>query len=185
MKKELEAYAKSCHMLGHKFGEEEYDQSKLDWLVGMLGTEFPICILEEAARLYRKSLDHLENTVLPDLLMEEGLGKVVTNDGLEVEIKTEYSPKIVDEVEFFNWMDTQGGASLYKQIFRFGKGEDLSAVRDALMEAGVSYEEKTEIHHQTLKKFVKDMVEIGAEIPADLCAVGQFTHAKIKRTKDK
>lgn len=182
MRKRLDDLVQVADQLGHDF-DSERDQQELNNLLMLLGNVYPIGVLKEASKHYQKYLDSIEYNAIPDLLMEEGMAKITTQDGLSVELKTEYSTKILDETGFFSWMDEEGGSSLYKETFKFSAGENLEYVRQAMKEAGVSYEEKKDIHHMTLKKFVKERMDDGLDIPADLASVGQFTHAIIKKVK--
>lgn len=182
MKTQLESLAAMANELGRDY-DPETDASKVNSIIAMLGNVFNIETLKVVMKFYQDQLNDIENNRIPDLLMEEGMSEVVTQDGLSVKLKNEYNTKILDEEGFFAWMDDNGGSSLYKEMFKFPAGEDLEVVKNALKEAGVSYEQKKDIHHMTLKKFVSDRMKDGLPIPEDLAKVGQFTHAQIKKAK--
>lgn len=182
MKTQLETLAAMANELGRDYDPEK-DVGKVNAIIQMLGNVFNIETLKVATKFYQDQLNDIENNRIPDLLMEEGMSEVVTTDGLKVSLKTEYNTKILDEDRFFDWMDSVGGSTLYKETFKFPSGENLDSVRIAMKEAGISYEEKKDIHHMTLKKFVTDRMKDGLEIPEDLARVGQFTHATIKQSK--
>jgi hypothetical protein len=181
VKEDLENLAIQADLLGRDY-DEIVDRSQVDYLIGLLGSRYPICILEEAAKHYREELRDIQNKQLPDMLMELGLGKVVTDQGLEISLKTEYNVSLLDPEQMSEWMDQNGGGHLWKESLKFDKGQDISAVRTAADHEGLSYEVKDEIHPQTLKKFVKEYLEGGGElIPESIARVGTFTHASIKR----
>ena len=55
----------------------------------------------------------------------------------------------------------------------FGRGEDGNAkvLKETLTGSGVSYTDKTAVHPQTLKAFVREQVESGQNLPLDLLGV--------------
>ena len=83
-----------------------------------------------------------------------------------------------------NWLRDNGHEDLIKNTIsvNFGRGEDESAskLREALNNEGSSYTDKTGVHSQTLKAFVREQVESGQNLPLDLLGVfiGQKTTIK-------
>lgn len=183
MKEDLERLASEAYTLSRDYIEDK-DIGLVNGIVGYLGATFPIAVLEEAVKRYRDKLKDIENRLLPDLLLELGLGKVVTSDGLEIGIKTEYNVSIADPNALASWMEFHDGGHLWKTNLKFEKGENIDAVREAAKELGISYEETAEIHPQTLKKYVRELLEGGGDaIPEAAARVSTFTHATIKRGK--
>ena len=183
MKEDLEKLASQAWALSRDYIETE-DRATVDSIVESLGQYFPISILEAVTKEYRERLKDIENRQIPDLLIELGLGKVTTSEGLEIGIKTEYNVSVSDSEALASWMEFHDGGHLWKTSLKFEKGENIDALKEVAKEIGLSYEEKSEIHPQTLKKYVKDHLESGGDsLPEAAVRVSTFTHATIKRGK--
>jgi len=137
----------------------------------------------------KKELMKLTDEDLPALLQEMGLAKFTLDDGSEVNVKPTYgaSIKVDNRESAFNWLRENGYDDIIKNsvICSFGRGEDETALQFSRMaqEAGFIPENKTEVHPQTLKAWVKERVESGDEFPMDLFGAFVGQRAYIKRTK--
>jgi hypothetical protein len=67
----------------------------------------------------------------------------------------------------------------------FGRGEDdqASAFKALASQQGLAAEQKTDIHPQTLRAFIKERVENGDDFPMELFGAWVGQRAVIKRTK--
>lgn len=185
MKEDLERLADQAYMLSRDFVEDR-DQGVVQDVVSYLGPIFQISILEAVVKEYQSKLADIENRQIPDLLLELGLGKVTTNEGLEIGLKTEYNVAVQNPEALASWMEFKDGGHLWKMSLKFEKGENIDALRELAKEKGLSYEEKAEIHPQTLKKFIREYLEGGGDRVPEACAkVSTFTHATIKQSRSK
>jgi hypothetical protein len=184
MKEELEKLVKSADYLGHDYDEDRDGHATMT-LIASLGTNYPIAILKEAVKCYQTQLDDIMNLDIPNMLLEIGMASVTTDDGLKVGLKTEYNAQVLDPDSLCDWMDSNGGGHLWKNSLKFDKGEEIETVVSLAEELGLSFEQKNEIHPQTLKKFIKDYVDgegSVSDIPESAARVSTFTHAVIKRS---
>ena len=145
--------------------------------------------LEAQIKETKKTLLKLTDEDLPGLLHEMGLSKFALDDGSEVSVKPTYGASIkVDNREAaFEWLRVHGYDDIIKNSVScsFGRGEDELAAQFSRMAAEKGYvpENKTEVHPQTLKAWVKERVETGEEFPMELFGAYVGQRAFIKRAK--
>lgn len=135
---------------------------------------------------------HLSTDNLPSKMLELGVSKFELDDGTKVSLGTGVSatwPKEGDEHEkAVVWMREQGYGDLIKDTVAvlFGRGEvDRADVLISLLDQGGfrNWSRKEEVHHMTLKAWLREMVEGGKEVPLDLFHAEVFTQAKLKLAK--
>lgn len=124
---------------------------------------------------------------LPTALEEFGLSEVKLADGKKIIIKpyVSCSIKSEDQEAAFNWLRENGFGDLIKRTLSagFGKGEDdkAEALLSELVKAGYNVEDKTGVHNQTLKAFVKEQIDAGnEELPKELFNVYEGKKSVIK-----
>lgn len=145
--------------------------------------------LEAQLKQTKKDLLKLTDEDLPGLLQEMGLAKFSLEDGSEVAIKPTYgaSIKVDNRESAYQWLRDNGYDDIIKNsvVCSFGRGEDDAALEFSRLaaEKGYAPENKTEIHPQTLKAWVKERVETGEEFPMELFGAYVGQRAFIKRTK--
>ena len=145
--------------------------------------------LEAVIAEKKEALRNLTDERIPDALKEIGMVKFEMNDGSIVEVKPFYSASIpVDRRgEAYEWLRTHGYDDIIKNTVsvQFGRGEDDAAgeLINSIRKQGLLPEQAEKIESQTLKAWVREMVEKGTEFPTEL--FGAFTgfKAKIKRAK--
>lgn len=119
----------------------------------------------------------VSQTDLPEALAETGLSEIKLLDGSKISVNQFYNASIPkDKVEqAFTWLRDNGHEDLIKNTITcdFGRGEDGNAkvLKETLTSSGVSYTDKTAVHPQTLKAFVREQVESGQNLPLDLLGV--------------
>tara|TARA_X000001382_G_scaffold52201_3_gene35609 strand:+ start:475 stop:999 length:525 start_codon:yes stop_codon:yes gene_type:complete len=141
-------------------------------------------ILEKKIKLKEQELSTLKDqhkqvsqTDLPEALAETGLSEIKLLDGSKISVNQFYNASIPkDKVEqAFTWLRDNGHEDLIKNTITcdFGRGEDGNAkvLKETLTGSGVSYTDKTAVHPQTLKAFVREQVESGQNLPLDLLGV--------------
>ncbi len=180
---ELEQYVDQLDYLDHDY-DPYRDDAMIENLIKLLGEQFPVAVLDQVKKHYSMKANMIEAKTIPELMMENGVSEIKTSTGLIVKLRTEYTVKTEDQNAMAQWVESNGGESLYKRALRFGKGEDISAIISAAEQHGLSYEQAVEIHPQTLKKFVKDFIEDkGSFPPEEAGVVSMYTHAVVTRSK--
>jgi hypothetical protein len=123
---------------------------------------------------------------LPEAMNELGMVKISLADGSQVSIETTYHASIPGKLQeqAFEWLRKNGFADLIKHQLQmnFTRSEDerAAALADYLMDQGYEFSDKTLVHPQTLKAFVKEQSESGRPVPPDLFGVYVRNVAKIK-----
>lgn len=145
--------------------------------------------LEATLAERKEALRNLTDERIPDALKEIGMAKFTMTDGSEIEVKPFYSASIpVDRRgEAYEWLRSHGYDDIIKNTVsvQFGRGEDDAAgeLIDNIRKQGLLPEQAEKIESQTLKAWVREMVEKGTEFPTELFGAYTGFKAKIKRAK--
>ena len=145
--------------------------------------------LENALKERKKQLQKLTDEEMPALLAEIGMSSFTLDDGSTVEIKQTYGASILvkNRPEAHNWLREKGFDDIIKNtvLCQFGRGEDEEAIAFAYLAQKQGYipQQKTEVHPQTLRAFVKERCEAGEEFPMELFGAWVGQRAVIKRGK--
>lgn len=151
--------------------------------------EQQIANTEEDLKKQKEELRKLQNEELPMLMQEIGFKKFELEDGSSVNIKEIYAGSIsqANKEKAFNWLRENKFDDIIKNTVTtaFGKGEDTAAKNfmDIAEQAGYTPVQKTEVHPQTLKAFIKERVEGGDEFPMELFGAYIGYKAEIKKSK--
>jgi hypothetical protein len=172
---------------------EKVDQGGLTSVAAIsrqiLATETTIAALEQHVKEEKKSLLKLTDEELPAMLNEMGISKFSLDDGSEVVVKQTYGGSITqaNKEEAHGWLRQYGHDDIIKNTVtcQFGRGEDDQAAAFSTMaeEKGFAPEQKTAVHPQTLRAWVKEQTENGNEFPMDLFGAFIGQRATIKRSK--
>ena len=152
-------------------------------------TEETINSLEDQLKLEKNTLLKLTDEELPSALAEVGISSFKLEDGSTVEVKQTYGASILvnNRDSAYNWLRDHGYDDIIKNtvLCQFGRGEDdqASAFAAFAQQQGYVPEQKTEIHPQTLRAFVKERVENGDEFPMELFGAWVGQRAVVKRGK--
>lgn len=135
--------------------------------------------------LARQHLERLEEErrvmaeeIIPSIMQELYISDLTMSNGAKVLLKKQYYASISKERahDACEWLRENGYGAIVKNevIVAFGKGEDIlaSGAVEALIEAGYQPQHKETVHPQTLKTFVKEMMEGGKLLPYDLLGAG-------------
>jgi len=145
--------------------------------------------LEATLSEKKEALRNLTDERIPDALKEIGMAKFEMIDGSEIEVKPFYSASIpVDRRgEAYEWLRAHGYDDIIKNTVsvQFGRGEDDAAgdLINVIRKQGLLPEQAEKIESQTLKAWVREMVEKGTEFPTELFGAYTGFKAKIKRAK--
>ena len=144
--------------------------------------------LENLLKARRAELQRLSTDEVPAALSELGISdlKLVTGEKVEIVPFVQASIPVARREEAFVWLRDHGYGDIVKHEIKllFGKADDDIArvATDLLRESGFSPEDKEFVHPQTLKAFVREQTEQGAEgFPLDL--FGAYLGQKSKITR--
>ena len=145
--------------------------------------------LEQLAKGLKKELLKFTDEDMPAMLAEIGISSFALDDGSTVEVKQTYGASILvnNRPQAYNWLRDNGYDDIIKNtvLCQFGRGEDDQAhAFSAFAEReGFLPTQKTEIHPQTLRAFVKERCEAGEEFPMELFGAYVGQRAVIKKGK--
>ena len=172
---------------------EKMDQGDLTTVAGMARAirdkEQEVAALEQKLKDEKKALLKLTDEELPTMLAEIGLTSMKLDDGSEVTVKPTYGASILvdNRPAAYEWLREHGHDDIIKNTVAcaFGRGEDdqASAFKAFAEQQGYYAEQKTEIHPQTLRAFVKERVESGDEFPMELFGAYVGQRAVVKGSK--
>jgi len=151
--------------------------------------EETISRLEGTLKEEKKTLLKLTDEEMPAMLAEIGISSFSLDDGSTVEVKQTYGASILvnNRPAAYEWLREHGYDDIIKNtVFcQFGRGEDdlASSFAAFAQQQGYVPEQKTEIHPQTLRAFVKERVEEGDAFPMELFGAWVGQRAVIKRGK--
>ena len=151
--------------------------------------DLEIANLEEQLKAMKEEYKKLDEFTLPEMLMSIGMTEIKLEDGTKMTLSQYYSAKIPadKEAEAFKWLEETGQDAIIKSKvdLAFGKGESKieAKVCKALDKLAVAYQRKRSIHPMTLKSFVKECIEEGKPLDAELFGVYIGNQVKIKRSK--
>jgi hypothetical protein len=152
-----------------------------------LAIEASIEDLEKVLSERKELLRNLTEERIPDALKEIGMAKFQMTDGSVIEVKPFYSASIPADRrgEAYEWLRAHGYDDIIKNTVsvQFGRGEDDAAgeLINTIRQQGLLPDQAEKIESQTLKAWVREMVEQGTEFPTDLFGAYTGFKAKIKR----
>jgi hypothetical protein len=145
--------------------------------------------LEKVLSEKKEALRNLTEERIPDALKEIGMAKFEMTDGSVIEVKPFYSASIPADRrgEAYEWLRAHGFDDIIKNTVsvQFGRGEDDAAgeLINVIRKQGLLPDQAEKIESQTLKAWVREMVEQGTEFPTELFGAYIGQKAKIKRAK--
>ena len=137
----------------------------------------------------KKSLLKLTDEDLPSVLAEMGISSFSLDDGSTVDVKNTYGASILvdNRPKAYDWLRENGYDDIIKNTVSssFGRGEDdrANAFTAFAKKEGYFVNQKTEIHPQTLRAFIKERCEAGDDFPMDLFGAYIGQRAVIKGSK--
>lgn len=148
--------------------------------------------IEELGRELKAKNDELrrvQTDALPAAMAELNLSEIRMGNGSKVEIKSFIQASIPASrrEEAFSWLRDHGHGALVKHEVKvvFGKEEDEIAqvAIDTLRERGFYPEDKESVHASTLKAWIREQIEAGAEIPLETFGAHLGQTVKITRSE--
>lgn len=143
--------------------------------------------LEAQVDKLKEEYRQINEVALPELMDEVGLSEFkLSKYNLYVRIKPFYSGKITDEAAY-KWLEENEYGDIIKGAVtvNYPKGFDkskLEMIKKAAEVVGLPADIREEVHHSTLRAWLKEMVETGQEFPRELfnCYVGKRANISLK-----
>jgi 16S rRNA C1402 N4-methylase RsmH len=124
---------------------------------------------------------------LPDALMEVGVSEFKLKDGTKISTATYYSARITPDTkeDAFSWLRGNNFADLIKNTVSVSFGRDEDEIAQILLNElngqGLNTTQKEWVEPMTLKAFVREQVEKGADLPHNTFNIFIGQRTKIKR----
>ena len=168
---------------------EQIDSAKKlsDKVIELKDLEDEILNAEASIKKLKEKALQLSAVEIPAMMDEMQITKLKLKDGESVEIKKIYGASIpVDQKEeAFQWLRNNGLGDLIKNeiTVTFGMGEDNKAVSYADLARGHGFEptQKVGVSPMSLKAMVRERLESGRDVPADLFKPFEGNQTKITR----
>ena len=151
----------------------------------LLETQNEIAKLEDRLKTFKTTETTLSEQTIPNLMQQAGVSLIKLKDGSSVEIKPFYAARIPSSKveEAFEWLRTNGHGDLIKNnvMLTFGRNQDNEAksLVAELREKGHNVKQAEKVEPMTLKAFVKEQIQGGKNVPADLFGVYVASKTKI------
>ena len=151
----------------------------------LLETQKEIDKLEDKLKTFKTTETTLSEQTIPNLMQQAGVSLIKLKDGSSVEIKPFYAARIHSSKveEAFEWLRVNGHGDLIKNnvMLTFGRKQDNEAksLVAELREKGHNVKQAEKVEPMTLKAFVKEQIQGGKNVPADLFGVYVASKTKI------
>ena len=142
---------------------------------------------EENLKNTKKEIENLSGEVIPTMMSEMGLSHLKLMDGSSVDVKPHYSATITqaNKEAAFNWLRNNGLGDIIKNEISvsFGRNEDNKAADYAELAKSNGFEptQKLKGEPMTLKALVRERIEAGNPMPAEIFNVFIGNKTTIKR----
>ena len=164
-------------------------QSLADQVQRLEAMQQQLEIQEDAIKEKKKQIQHISGEVIPTMMSEMGLAELKLHDGSHLKVSTSYKAHITEanKETAFNWLRTNGLGDIIKNEISvsFGSNEDTRAAdyADLAKSQGLEPTRKMKVESMTLKALVRERIEAGKEMPADIFGVYTENKTTIKRNK--
>ena len=134
-----------------------------------------VAALEVALKEAKQVRKTMAEVTLPEIMNSIGMADFTMNDGKKVKLTTFYDAKIKNKLQAFSYLESVGDQSIIKDTvtlnFERGDHEQANTIVDELTTQGVALKRKEDVHPSTLKAYVKEKLESGANIPMEAFGV--------------
>ena len=168
---------------------EQIDSAKRlsDKVIELKDLEDEIANAEESIKKLKEKALQLSAFEIPAMMDEMQITKLKLKDGESVEIKKVYGASIPKDQQeaAFQWLRNNGLGDIIKNdiTVTFGRGEDNKAASYVDLARGSGFEpiQKIGVNPMTLKALVRERLESGQDVPADLFKPFAGNQTKITR----
>jgi hypothetical protein len=141
--------------------------------------------IDEQLKTLKATEATLSGQTIPNLMHKAGLSLIKLKDGSAVEVKPFYAASIplskADEA--FTWLRDNGHGDLIKNnvliTFRCQQDNEAKSLVAELREKGHNVKQAEKVESMTLKAFVREQIQDGKNVPADLFGVYVASKTKI------
>jgi hypothetical protein len=172
-----------------QFTSESPDSTQLAQLGDLANdlflAELKLLEAQEKSREAQELVRNIAEQQIPELMDDLGLASFETKSGVKLTVADVIRASIpkVRREEAYKWMDDEGYGDLVKHNVTISFGRDEGDQAEELIEdldaKGLRVKDEKKVESSTLRKFVGDRLEEGADIPMDLFGAAQFRKAKI------
>jgi len=151
----------------------------------LLETQKKMEAIDEQLKTLKATESTLSEQTIPNLMQKAGVSMIKLKDGSSVEIKPFYAARIPlsKTEEAFDWLRTNGHGDLIKNnvmlTFKRGQDNEVKSLVESLREKGHNVKQAEKVEPMTLKAFVKEQIQDGKNVPADLFGVYVANKTKI------
>lgn len=158
---------------------------------------------EQLLKDLKKEVETKTRTTIPEIMQEVGMKSFHLDTGHSVNVKPfiecsipsntsintcrdgDKRNELIDRKEqCFEWLEENQGGGLISDVITIPipKGDEVfrSSVLDVLENQGFNFSEDKTVHAGSLKKFLKEKLELGGEVPKELFSLFQGERAEIK-----
>ena len=168
---------------------EQIDSAKKlsDKVLELKDLEDEIANAEASVKKLKEKANVISQFEIPEMMKDMNITKLKLKDGEAVEVKKIYGATIPKEKqeEAFEWLRNNGLGDIIKNdiTVTFGRGEDNKAAAYADLARGSGFEpiQKIGVNPMTLKALVRERLESGQDVPADLFKPFEGNQTKITR----
>ena len=145
--------------------------------------------IEDKLKQRKKDLELLSSEIIPTMMSEMGLSQLKLMDGSQIDVKPFYNATITqaNKESAYNWLRSNGLGDIIKNevVVSFGRGEDNKAAEYAELAKGQGLHptQKLKVEPMTLKALVRERIEAGKPMPAEIFSVFVGNKTTIKRKK--
>ena len=145
--------------------------------------------IEDKLKQRKKDLELLSGEIIPTMMSEMGLSQLKLMDGSQIDVKPFYNATITqaNKEAAYNWLRSNGLGDIIKNevVVSFGRGEDNKAAEYAELAKGQGLQptQKLMVEPMTLKALVRERIEAGKPMPAEIFSVFVGNKTTIKRKK--
>lgn len=139
---------------------------------------------EAEVKSAKEELRQISEEAIPELMESLGVETFTTTSGVKITIKEIIRASILKpkQHQAFAWLRKNGHEALIKRVVKlqFGMGEDELANETVKKLEDLDLEDNSSVHAATLKKFVKELLEEGKDVPEDLFSVHKQRVSSVK-----
>ena len=145
--------------------------------------------LEGLIKNTKRDIQKVSGEVIPTMMSEMGLAELKLHDGSHLKVSTSYRATITEanKEAAFNWLRNNGLGDIIKNEISvsFGRNEDNKAASYAELAKGQGFQptQKMKVEPMTLKALVRERIEAGKPMPAEIFSVFVGNKTTIKRKK--
>lgn len=149
-----------------------------------LEAQISVAKAERGLKAWQEELRQISEVHIPELMEELGVEEITTTSGIKLAVSEKIQASILaaNKAAAFRWLRENGHEALIKRVVRvqFGMGEDELAQEAIDRLKDLPVEDDSKVHPSTLKKFVKELLSEGQEVPEELFSVHRQRVANIK-----